>query len=174
MENKKDMQYYIDSIDLTEEELRKHISNKNYDIVIRSFSKAISKYTKGYDEDLKQELYVALIEKCESKNITKWKNIIKCKNYLYGFIKRYAEMMIKYKYKYGNLSRRETDRYLELYHKETKTHQEDLELELLEQKWNRNLPIHHLETTDCMMNVYGNSYEMQIKENNLIEEIKKF
>ena len=166
-EDEKDMKYNVDSIDLTEEELIECIKNKNYEAIIMSFAKVVSKYTKGYDDDLRQELYVALIAKCESKNILNWKN------YLYGFIKRHANSLIKYKYKYGNLSKRETDRYLKLYHKLEKTYAEELEFSDLEKKWNRSLPIHHVETMENITNICGNTYEMEFRDCNLIDEIKK-
>lgn len=169
--SKEDMKYNVDSIDLTEEELIECIKSKNYDAIIRSFAKVISKYTKDYDDDLRQELYVILIEKCNSENIRSWKN------YLYGVIKKHAKMWKKYKYKFCNLTRRETDTYIKLKYKHDikskMTDEELFEFDKLQKKQEGCIPLHLYETTNCISDVNGNSYEMQYREKDLVDEIKK-
>ena len=161
-----EMQYKVDSINLTKEELEEAIKNKDYDLIIKSFSKVVSKYTAGYGEDLKQEIYIKLIDEWINKE-----DVLDWKNYLYSRIKLHAKDLIKYEYKFKNLSKRETDKYIKLLSK-AKTDDEKEELKLLEHKLNSHFPLHHYETNDCVMDVHGNSYDMEIKDHELIDEIK--
>ena len=160
------MRYNVDSIHLTKEELDEAIKNKNYELIVRSFSKVVSKYTAGYGEDLKQDIYIKLIDEWINKE-----DVMDWKNYLYSRIKLHAKDLIKYNYKFKNLSKRETDKYIKLLGKD-KTEEEKEELKLLEHKLNSHFPLHHYETNDCVMDVHGNSYDMEIKDHELIDEIK--
>ena len=102
-EEEKEMKYMVDSIDLTDEELKECIANKNYDAIIRSFSKVVSKYTKGYGEDLKQDIYVKIMDEWTKKgHVNSWKK------YLYEAIKNKCREIIKYKYNYKHLTDRKS------------------------------------------------------------------
>lgn len=137
----KDMKYNVDSIKLTEEELVDCIKEKRYDDIIKSFSKVIDMYVGyKYEDDIKQEIYLKLIEKWIHKTgIKSWKN------YLFGCIKNKALQIIKYKYNYKHLSESQTKRLIYLNSQEYLTKEESVERGELELKRDRFKPLHFCE-----------------------------
>lgn len=127
-----EMIYNVKSIDITDEELVEYIKNKDYEKVVMSFSKVVSKYCHNrYGDDIKQEVYLKLLTSwVNKKNIKNWKA------YLYSCIKNYSYKLIKYKYNYTNMTEKDANRLQQLNSKCDLTEDEEIEMALLNNKRN--------------------------------------